>query len=559
MRTAPALTASSPRSPWSPPPAAPAAADRAGRPAAAGEVTTSPSATASTPCPPMRVAASGRCSTSSRSRASRATRNALPEDEEENRRLRHPQRHRPGRQGPALLLQRHVRALRLVPAGNAAAGAPTPRCAFSSNWPPARGSSRAATFTTRRRCARSRWTAAPDLLRQQVFADEVRRVLAKLDFVEAVGYDNRAHTRLLGTIPAGRLDALLDDLRLQPAAWQLEVEAARASTASCSPGCEAGAAAKPSSTASWATGTPTSSARGRNRGGAKGDKPGKPSTARRTTSSASWWPPGRSSRPRCDYLEGTAALRCRRAGRSRRGLLLAQLVRHPDAAAVLQARGRTPWPAPSPPTCWPWCCAACRHRPGRAAGAAAHRLAGACDRGADEPAGCRPRRARPWSRQGRGEARRRTCAPCSPARTPPRRCAWKSSCALTPGRVRSQLAPRAVAAAPGLVIEGRVGPLVSVLVPPDQAPARPDGPGGLVDGPHRLRDPPAADRPAATIGPPRRSWTPRKALEDSGLLAPARGQPQGRRGDRWRSSTATSAAGRPWSARGCRRRRACST
>ena len=37
---------------------------------------------------------------------------------------------------------------------------PTSPCAFNSNWPPARGSRPAATFTTRPRCDRSRWTAA---------------------------------------------------------------------------------------------------------------------------------------------------------------------------------------------------------------------------------------------------------------------------------------------------------------------------------------------------------------------------------------------------------------
>jgi hypothetical protein len=61
--------------------------------------------------------------------------------------------------------------------------------------------------------------AAEDLLaRQRLLADQVRDVLVKdLGFREAGGYDTRWHTRLVGTVPGGKLDALLDDLRKQPA------------------------------------------------------------------------------------------------------------------------------------------------------------------------------------------------------------------------------------------------------------------------------------------------------------------------------------------------------
>jgi hypothetical protein len=55
--------------------------------------------------------------------------------------------------------------------------------------------------------------------RQQVLADQVRGLLLKLGFREAVGYDNRAHTRLVGTVPAGRLTLLLEDLRQQATGW----------------------------------------------------------------------------------------------------------------------------------------------------------------------------------------------------------------------------------------------------------------------------------------------------------------------------------------------------
>src|SRR5205807_6463375 len=38
-------------------------------------------------------------------------------------------------------------------------------------------------------------------------------------FHEAVAYDNRGHTRLVGTVPSGNLDMLLEDLRWQGSGW----------------------------------------------------------------------------------------------------------------------------------------------------------------------------------------------------------------------------------------------------------------------------------------------------------------------------------------------------
>ncbi len=55
--------------------------------------------------------------------------------------------------------------------------------------------------------------------RQRVLADQVRGKLASFQFREAIGYDNRDHTRLVGWIPAGYLEMLLKDLRWQPAGW----------------------------------------------------------------------------------------------------------------------------------------------------------------------------------------------------------------------------------------------------------------------------------------------------------------------------------------------------
>ncbi len=60
--------------------------------------------------------------------------------------------------------------------------------------------------------------------RQRELADQVKAVLTAFQFREAVGYDHRGYsgrpfTRLTGTIPQGRLEVLLKDLRGQPAGW----------------------------------------------------------------------------------------------------------------------------------------------------------------------------------------------------------------------------------------------------------------------------------------------------------------------------------------------------
>jgi hypothetical protein len=55
--------------------------------------------------------------------------------------------------------------------------------------------------------------------RQRLLADEVRGLLHESGFHEAVGYDHRGHTRLVGTVPAGNLDLLLEDLRWQGGGW----------------------------------------------------------------------------------------------------------------------------------------------------------------------------------------------------------------------------------------------------------------------------------------------------------------------------------------------------
>lgn len=54
---------------------------------------------------------------------------------------------------------------------------------------------------------------------QAVLAQQAVAQLRRLGFREAIGYDHRAHTRLLGWIEAGELETLLKDLRGQPAGW----------------------------------------------------------------------------------------------------------------------------------------------------------------------------------------------------------------------------------------------------------------------------------------------------------------------------------------------------
>jgi hypothetical protein len=55
--------------------------------------------------------------------------------------------------------------------------------------------------------------------RQRLLAEQVRGLLRDLGFQEAIGYDNRGQTRLVGTIAAGNLDVLLEDLRWQGSGW----------------------------------------------------------------------------------------------------------------------------------------------------------------------------------------------------------------------------------------------------------------------------------------------------------------------------------------------------
>jgi subtilisin family serine protease len=55
--------------------------------------------------------------------------------------------------------------------------------------------------------------------RQQLFAEQTRERLILLGFQEALGYDHRHHTLLVGKIPVGELGSLLGDIREIPGGW----------------------------------------------------------------------------------------------------------------------------------------------------------------------------------------------------------------------------------------------------------------------------------------------------------------------------------------------------
>jgi hypothetical protein len=55
--------------------------------------------------------------------------------------------------------------------------------------------------------------------RQKVLNDQVLDKLALLGFREAIGYDHHHHTQIVGWVPAGRLDQLLEDIRWEPTGW----------------------------------------------------------------------------------------------------------------------------------------------------------------------------------------------------------------------------------------------------------------------------------------------------------------------------------------------------
>jgi hypothetical protein len=449
-----------------------------------------------------------------------------PEDEEENRAYTTLVGTVPGDKARALLTQRDVRALRLVPAGTALPAPDAPvrvqlELAAGPRIVPGRHLYDTATLR------QIEMDGGADLQRQQLFADEVRRVVAKLGFVEAVGYDNRAHTRLLGTIPAGRLDALLNDLRLQPEAWRLEVEGLPRIDSVLLAGLRnrpGGEVVLDGILTDWEA---FFERKKRELGEApKGEKSEKPELGPDVIAKlvAAW-----AKQPAAvEYLKGLPD-EVRASGTITRGLLLTQLVRHPDSTAVLSAAWKDALASPYAPDLL----ALVLRRLPRAVQAELPVLLRT-----DSPV-------RVTEVQTHLPA---VAAPLKPAKPPkdeekpnpsePPKAEEKltpdllarlgGADANTPLRldVILTLAPdendrgwrrELFTAAPGIVIEGRVGPLVTVKVLPGQVRGKPDAPGGLAALPIvstiRL---PRTGQPRV-LGAPAGKVDAAKALEDSGL------------------------------------------
>lgn len=104
----------------------------------------------------------------------------------------------PGDKLRLLLGQRHIRTVRAVPKG--------------AKFPDDKDA------PVRVHLELARHTTVPV---ERDLSAQVREVLGKLGFKEGVAYDNRDFTRLVGAIPQSQLDALLADLRTNPAAKDL--------------------------------------------------------------------------------------------------------------------------------------------------------------------------------------------------------------------------------------------------------------------------------------------------------------------------------------------------
>ena len=103
----------------------------------------------------------------------------------------------PPRNARLILRNPYVRTIRLVPAGVKLPAADQP--------------------------VRVDLTLAAELSpsRQRVLAADLVSILKMLGFRQGVGYDQRQFTRLLGSLPAGKIETLLNDVRRSPVAWGL--------------------------------------------------------------------------------------------------------------------------------------------------------------------------------------------------------------------------------------------------------------------------------------------------------------------------------------------------
>ena len=65
------------------------------------------------------------------------------------------------------------------------------------------------------------------LTQQRLLTEQVRRQLKAFDFREAIAYDHRGYTRLVGTVQGSAVETLLKDLRSEPAGWLTPLDAIR--------------------------------------------------------------------------------------------------------------------------------------------------------------------------------------------------------------------------------------------------------------------------------------------------------------------------------------------
>jgi hypothetical protein len=63
------------------------------------------------------------------------------------------------------------------------------------------------------------------LMRQRLLFDQVKGHLEQVGFIEAVGYDNYGHSRLVGSVPVTELSTLLQDIRYVPSGWLVPMTA----------------------------------------------------------------------------------------------------------------------------------------------------------------------------------------------------------------------------------------------------------------------------------------------------------------------------------------------
>ncbi|HZT79534.1 MAG TPA: hypothetical protein VFA26_04915, partial [Gemmataceae bacterium] len=394
----------------------------------------------------------------------------VPEDEEESAAYDTLSGTVPSAEARALLAERHVRALRLVPAGTKLPAADNPvRVQLELADGPLLEPGRYLYGTAAARQAE--FDGGARLRGQQVLAGQVLAVLAKLNFSEAVGYDNRAHTRLLGTIAAGRLGALLDDLRRQPAAWQLPndppVDSVLLAGLRRRPG---GEAVLDGILADW---DGYFERKRRESEAAPADKPGQAPYRKEDDVIAKLVAAWARQPAGAAYLKSLPP-EVQASETITRGLLRAQLVGQPEASGVLQTAWRDALANPFAPDLL---ALLLRRLPPAVLGDLPLLLRTDSAVRVTEvqtylPApAARPAPAEPARADEKLSADLRALLG-GPEAGQPRR--LEVILTLTPDDADRTWRRELVGAAPGLVVEGRVGPLVSVLVPPERVRPRND-------------------------------------------------------------------------------------